>query len=118
MAKKLSESSQPEKLVRMSRNDILKHSKDPKTIARLKRLAEMPESQINFSDIPEATPEHLMRMRPVSEMWKVRKKQLTLRVDADVLAWFQASGEGYLTRMNDALRKTMLAHQGRAKQSG
>jgi uncharacterized protein (DUF4415 family) len=99
----------------MSRNDILKHSKNPETIARLKRLAKMPDSQIDFSDIPEATPEQLRRMRPASEIWKVRKKQVTLRVDADVLAWFQASGKGYLTRMNDALRATMLTQHGRAK---
>jgi uncharacterized protein (DUF4415 family) len=93
----------------------LKHSQDPETIARLKRLAKMPDSQIDFSDIPEATPEQLARMRPASEMWKVRKKQVTLRVDADVLAWFQASGSGYLTRMNDALRDAMLTQHNERK---
>ena len=35
------------------------------------------------------------------------KKLVTLRVDADVLAWFKKPGTGYQTRINEALRKTM-----------
>ena len=99
MAKKLCASSQPGKLTRMSAADILK----------LRRLADMPDSEIDYSDIPPATPEQLARMVPAPEFWKARKKQTTLRVDADVLAWFQQSGKGYLTKMNDALRRVMLA---------
>ena len=37
------------------------------------------------------------------------KKQLTLRVNADVVEWFRARGEGYQTRMNAALRAYMDA---------
>ena len=36
------------------------------------------------------------------------KKPVTLRLDADVLAWFQRQGQGYQTRINRALRKVML----------
>ena len=32
------------------------------------------------------------------------KKQITLRIDEDVLVWFKSSGRGYQSRMNDALR--------------
>ncbi|MGO8983733.1 MAG: BrnA antitoxin family protein [Terriglobales bacterium] len=35
------------------------------------------------------------------------KKPITLRVDADVLAWFKKQGRGYQTRINRALRKVM-----------
>ena len=35
------------------------------------------------------------------------KKRITLRVDADVLDWFKSGGEGYQSRMNDALRVQM-----------
>jgi uncharacterized protein (DUF4415 family) len=35
---------------------------------------------------------------------------LSLRVDADVLAWFRAQGGGYQTRMNALLRAYMEAH--------
>lgn len=41
-------------------------------------------------------------------MYKPLKKPVTLRLDADVLAWFQRSGRGYQTRINQALRKIMV----------
>jgi uncharacterized protein (DUF4415 family) len=40
-------------------------------------------------------------------MYKPVKKPVTLRLDADVLAWFQRAGRGYQTRINGALRKVM-----------
>lgn len=33
------------------------------------------------------------------------KQQITLRIDADVLDWFRATGKGYQTRINAALRQ-------------
>jgi uncharacterized protein (DUF4415 family) len=95
--------------VRKSGADILTWSKTTKAQTELERLRNLPNSEIDFSDIPEMTPEQLARFMPAAEFWKVRKKQITLRVDADVLAWFQNKGEGYLTRMNDVLRGAMLA---------
>jgi uncharacterized protein (DUF4415 family) len=41
-------------------------------------------------------------------MYKPVKKPVTLRLDADVLAWFQRAGSGYQTRINRALRKLMM----------
>jgi uncharacterized protein (DUF4415 family) len=35
------------------------------------------------------------------------KKAVTLRLDADILAWFQRGGRGYQTRINRALRQLM-----------
>ena len=35
------------------------------------------------------------------------KQQVSLRLDADVLAWFRREGRGYQTRINRALRKVM-----------
>jgi uncharacterized protein (DUF4415 family) len=43
----------------------------------------------------------------VREWYKPIKKPVTLRLDADVLAWFKKSGRGYQTRINRALRKLM-----------
>ncbi len=40
-------------------------------------------------------------------MYKARKKAVTLRLDADVLAWFKKEGRGYQTRINRALRGLM-----------
>jgi uncharacterized protein (DUF4415 family) len=36
-----------------------------------------------------------------------RKRQITLRIDEDVLDWFRATGKGYQTRMNAVLRRYM-----------
>ena len=54
---------------------------------------------------PEADLRHIMRgvvrrgLQPVAP-----KASVSLRVDADVLAWFKAQGRGYQTRMNAVLR--------------
>jgi uncharacterized protein (DUF4415 family) len=37
------------------------------------------------------------------------KRQLTVRFDADVVAWFKAQGAGYQTRMNAVLRSYVEA---------
>ena len=41
------------------------------------------------------------------------KKMISLRVDADVLAYFQSGGKGYQTRMNAVLRSYMNARKDR-----
>ena len=46
-------------------------------------------------------------MRDVMEFYKPIKKPVTLRLDADVLAWFRRDGRRYQTRINSALRKVM-----------
>jgi uncharacterized protein (DUF4415 family) len=37
------------------------------------------------------------------------KQAVSLRLDADVLAWLKKDGEGYQTRVNQMLREKMLA---------
>ena len=46
-------------------------------------------------------------MRPAAHYRPV-KKQITARVDADVLAWLKSQGKGYQSRMNAILRREML----------
>ena len=76
-----------------------------------KRLAAMTDEDIDFSDIPEVPPEMFARgivrrgLKPV-----IRKKQLTLRVDGDVVEWYQRQGPGYQTRINSLLRAYMEEH--------
>ena len=41
------------------------------------------------------------------EFYRPLKKPITVRIDADVLAWFKKDGRRYQTRINDALRKVM-----------
>ena len=35
------------------------------------------------------------------------KEPVSLRLDADVLAWFRGTGEGWQTRINDILRRSL-----------
>ncbi|MDE1150275.1 MAG: BrnA antitoxin family protein [Azospirillaceae bacterium] len=72
-------------------------------------LAAMPDDQIDLTDMPEKTDwSHAKR----GMMFRPIKTQLTLRLDADLIAWFRAHprGRGYQTRINQALREYMNAH--------
>ncbi len=37
------------------------------------------------------------------------KQQVTVRPDANIVAWLRQQGRGYQTRLNKVLRKAMLA---------
>jgi uncharacterized protein (DUF4415 family) len=75
--------------------------------AKLKALATRPESEIDVSDIPEMTDEQWNRARR-GHFYRPRKRQITARVDADVLDWLKAQGKGYQSRINAILRREML----------
>jgi uncharacterized protein (DUF4415 family) len=51
----------------------------------------------------------------IADFYKPLKKPVTLRLDADVIAWFKKDGRRYQTRINAALRSAM---QREAKKSG
>lgn len=41
-------------------------------------------------------------------LYRPLKKPVTLRMDADILAWFKKAGRGYQTRINRALREWVM----------
>lgn len=53
--------------------------------------------------------------RPDPELYRPLKKPVTLRLDADVIAWFKKEGRRYQTRINQALRKVMERERKAAK---
>ena len=78
--------------------------------ADLKTLAELPDDRIDTSDIPEVLDWSNARRglfyRPI-------KRQITLRLDADVVTWFKSrapGGRGYQTEINRALREYVREH--------
>ncbi len=71
----------------------------------LERLAARPDSQIDFSDAPERTPR--ASEVELGRFYKPIKQLVSLRVDADVLAWFRGRGKKYQTYMNEVLRREM-----------
>ena len=78
----------------------------------VERLEEIKQFPLSYDkDAPKLTPDQLNRMKPAHpEYWKVEpvKVPLSIKVDADVLAWFKAAGKGYQTRMNAVLREAMI----------
>ena len=62
MAKKQSALSRREMLVRKSAADIRAYSRTPEYRAQVARLEAMPDSAIDFSDIPELIEEHPARL--------------------------------------------------------
>ena len=87
---------------------------DPETQARLLAIESLPDDRINLSD-PEA-PETLDWSGSVrGRVYKPIKKLKSLRIDADVLAFFEAQGPGYQTRINNVLRQSMLQAPRRAE---
>lgn len=82
-------------------------SEEAKT--RLARLAAMPDSEIDFSDIPRSPPDAEWT-RPGIPFSTENKRQVTLRLDADVLDFFRHTGTRYQTRINQVLRAYMQAH--------
>jgi uncharacterized protein (DUF4415 family) len=72
---------------------------------RLKRLANRPDEEIDTSDIPEIA--EIPPDAVIGRFYRPVKQSVTIRLDADVVAWLKAGGEGYQTRINNYLRQLM-----------
>lgn len=85
----------------MNKKSISKTSKTDWT-----RLRALPDGEIQFSaEHPEADPAHIVKGIVRQGLPQAaRKEAISLRVDADVIAWFRAEGTGWQTRMNAVLR--------------
>jgi uncharacterized protein (DUF4415 family) len=70
-------------------------------------LAAKPDSEIDFSDIPRLT-DDFFKNAVRNPFYRPVKRQLTVRLDADVVAWLRMQGKGYQTRINRLLRAAML----------
>jgi len=80
---------------------------------KLARLAARPDAEIDFSDIPplkQSFWENAVR----NPFYRPLKQQLTVRLDADVVAWLRQHGKGYQTRLNRMLRDAMLKNIGKS----
>ncbi len=87
-------------------------------LAELQSLASLPDAAIDTSDAPElldwTDAKRGLFYRPV-------KQQLTLRLDADVIAWFKRHsrhGKGYQTWINRALREYVSRQAKKVRRSG
>ena len=83
------------KIVRSTLADV---KLTPKLRREAEKLAAMPDDTIDLSDIPEAT-EKFWKNAIRNPWYRPRKQQVTLRIDADVLAWLRRDGKGYQSRL-------------------
>lgn len=89
-------------IVRYKASDIPSMTK-----AEAERIEAIREEDIDFSDIPPLSDEFWKNAKRFGDIYRPQKKQITVRLDADVLDWLKSSGKGYQTRMNDILRHEM-----------
>ena len=75
----------------------------------LAALAGKTDEDIDLSDIPATTHEDWVGAVR-GKFYRPVKQQLTVRIDADVLAWLKQGGDkGYQKRLNAILRDAMLS---------
>lgn len=84
---------------------------DEEKTANVKRLASKCDGDIDTSDIAEVED---WSASVAGKFYRPIKQQVTLRIDADVLAWFKQKGGKYQTELNKVLR----AHMVRGKKRG
>lgn len=70
----------------------------------IRALKRMKDSDIDTTDIPPISD---WSKAVVGKFYRPIKKPLTVRLDADVLAWLKGQGRGYQTRINALLRTAM-----------
>ncbi len=75
-----------------------------KQAREIRTLTTIQDQDIDLSDLPEVRD---WREAVVGKFYRPIKKPLTIRLDADVLAWLKAQGRGYQTRINNLLRTAM-----------
>lgn len=82
----------------------------PEERAALQAVAAMSDEEINTAEVPEVRD---WSRAERGKLYRPIKRQLTLRIDADVVAWFRehvGAGEGYQTAINKALREHVERH--------
>ena len=92
----------------VDRKQTAAHSLTAKQRPELAAVATLPDEKIDTSDIPELPPsawKNAVRGR----FYRPVKQSVSLRLDADVVAWLKKPGRGYQTRANLILRERMLA---------
>ena len=73
----------------------------------LSALETMTDAQIDTLDIPEIED---WRGAERGRFYRPVKRAVTIRLDADVVAWFKSRSRKYQTAVNQALREYMVHH--------
>lgn len=83
-------------------------AQSPALHKELKALMAKPDTEIDFSDIPELDFDKLGKP-VINKFYRPLKKSISIRLDADVLSWFQSQPK-YQTLINQLCRLYYLKH--------
>ena len=79
---------------------------------RLKEIENIPDDNIDTSDIPELDDNFWNRAKMIKP---ITKKSISIRLDSDILDWFKSQGKGYQTLINRVLRSYVHHQQNQSK---
>ena len=89
-----------------------------KTVKKVRKAKpQRAKKTISLSAAADKPARRYISLPETMEWYRPIKKPVTLRLDADVLAWFKKSGRGYQTRINRTLRKVMKEEMKEEKKS-
>lgn len=71
------------------------------------RIKAMKDEDIDLTESPELD----RTFFDEAVLWPAQKKQVTLRLDPDVLDFFKSQGKGYQTAINKVLRRYVEAQK-------
>lgn len=86
-----------------------KHSTSSKSETDWKRLDEMTDDDIDFSDCPEMTSEQFATAVVRRPSIQCDQLPTAVQIDGDILEWFRSQGNGYQEQINGLLRAYMEA---------
>src|SRR5580692_8658564 len=103
------------KPIRKSKAEIKRQrlTGQPLSLRQKRELAALPDYQVDTSDIPELPPS-AWKDAVRGRFYRPLKQAVSMRLDADVVAWLKKRGRGYQTRANSILRQHMLDETKRA----
>ena len=78
----------------------MKKDIDDNLLREAEALKDMPDNEINYDDIPAGL---IFSSTERGRFYRPIKNSVTLRLDADILAWFKQNYPKYQTAINSAL---------------
>jgi uncharacterized protein (DUF4415 family) len=71
------------------------------------RAGSIADGGIDYSDAPAVTDFSAFKRWDDPSLYKPVKRDVHIKLDADILVWLKSAGKGYQTRINAILRKAM-----------
>ncbi|MFI3271518.1 MAG: BrnA antitoxin family protein [Pseudomonadota bacterium] len=106
-------STMDKKITRLNIDEI----RQQKSLTDWERVRTMDDAEITAAALsdPDALPLDdaffaVAKRMPPSQLVRATKPQITLRIDADILAWYKSLGKGYQSKMNAVLKAYAQTH--------